>query len=48
MLTVEGYFEKALNSEWRDEALDARYFRKYLSYDDLLFFEYVQHLMEIP
>ena len=24
MLTVEGCFETALNSEWRDEALDGR------------------------
>ena len=22
MLTVEGYFETSLNSEWRDQALD--------------------------
>ena len=39
MLTVEGCFETALNSEWLDQALGGRCFRKYISYDDLLFFE---------
>ena len=39
MLTFEGCFETALNSEWRDQALDGRLFRTYISYDDLLFFE---------
>ena len=48
MLTVEGCFETPLNSEWRDQALDCREYRKYISYDDLLFFENVQNLMEIP
>ena len=48
MLTVEGYFETALNSEWRDQALDGRHFWKYISYEDLLFLENVQNLMELP
>ena len=48
MLTVEGCFETALNSEWRDQALDGRYFWKYIRYEDLLFLENVQNLMEIP
>ena len=48
MLTIEGCFEKALNSEWPDQALDGRYFRKYISYEDLLFLKNVQNLMEIP
>ena len=48
MLTAEGYFETALNSEWRDQALDGRYFWKYISYEDLLFLENIQSLMEIP
>ena len=48
MLTVEGCFETALNSEWRDEALDRRSFRKYISHDDLIFFKNVQNLKEIP
>ena len=48
MFTVEGCFETALNSERRDQALDGRYFRKYISYDDLLFVAYDQNFMEIP
>ena len=48
MLTVEGCFERALNSEWRDQALDGRYYQKDISYDDLLFFENVENLMEVP
>ena len=48
MLTVEGCFETALNNEWRDQALHGRSFRKDISYDDLLFFENVQSLMENP
>ena len=48
MLTDEGCFEMALISEWRDQALDGHSFRKYITYDDLLFFENVQKLMEIP
>ena len=48
MLTVEGCFDRALNSERRDQALHGRYFGKYLSYQDLLFFENVQNLREIP
>ena len=47
MLTVEGCFETAVNSEWRDEALDGRQFGKYISYEDPLFFENVQNLMEL-
>ena len=41
MLTVEECLETALNSEWRDQALDGCEFRKYISYDDLLFSENV-------
>ena len=48
MLTVEGSFETSLNSEWRDQALDGHLFRKDFSYDDLLFLENVQNLMDIP
>ena len=48
MWTVERYFEPPPNSELRDEALDGPYYRKYITYDDLLLFEYVQTLMEIP
>ena len=47
MLTVEGCFEAALNSECRDQPLDGREFWKYISYDNFLFFENVQNLMEI-
>ena len=47
MLTVEGCFETALNNEWRDQVLHGRSFRKYITYQDLLFFENVQNLMEI-
>ena len=38
MLTVEGCFEMALNSEWRDQAFDGRLFQKNISYDNLVFF----------
>ena len=48
MLTVERCFETSLNSEWRDEALEGRLFRKDISYDDVVCFENVQNLMEIP
>ena len=48
MLTVKGCFETALNSEWRDQVLDDRYFRKYMSCDDPVFLENVQNLVEIP
>ena len=48
MLTVQGCFDTALKSEWRDKALDGRYFPKYMSSEDVLFFENVQNLMEIP
>ena len=48
MLIVEGCFETALNSEWRDEGLDGPYFRKYISCDDPLFFENVPNFMQIP
>ena len=48
MLTVEGCFETPPNSEWRDQVLHGCKFRKYISYDDLLFFETVQNLMENP
>ena len=48
MLTVKGCVETALNSERGDQALDGRKFAKYISYEDLLFFENVQNLMEIP
>ena len=48
MLTVEGCFETALKSEWRDQALHGCKFREYISYDDLLFLENVQTLKEIP
>ena len=37
-MTVEGYFERALNSEWCDQALDDHYVREHISYDDLVFF----------
>ena len=37
MLNVEGCFETPLNSEWRDQALDGRYFWKYISDEDLFF-----------
>ena len=36
MLTAEGCFETALNSEWRDQVLDGRLYRKYISYGDLV------------
>ena len=48
MLTVERCFETVLSNEWRDQALHCRLFRKYITYEDLLFFENVQNLMEIP
>ena len=48
MLTVEGRFETALNSEQRDQASDGRYFRKQISYDDVVVFFYYQNFMEIP
>ena len=44
MFTVEGSFETALNSEWRDQALHGRKFGKHISYDYLLLFENVQNL----
>ena len=49
MLIVEGCFETALSSEWREQVLDGRYFQKYNSYDNFFgLFENVQNLMEIP
>ena len=48
MLTVEECFETPLNSEWREQALDGREFWKYISYDDLLYFENIPNLIEIP
>ena len=48
MLTVEGCFEMALNSEWRDQAWDGPYFRKYITYDDLLLFLNVYNFIEVP
>ena len=39
MLTAEGYFEMAVNSEWREQALDGRWYRKYSSYEDFLFLQ---------
>ena len=47
MLTVEGFFDMALNSEWRDQALDGCQFPKDITYDDLVFFENIQNLMDI-
>ena len=38
MLTVEGCSDTVLFSELSNQVLDTRYFRKYISYDDLLFF----------
>ena len=48
MLTVERCFDTAVNSEWREQALDGRQFGIHISYDDPLFFENVHNLMEIP
>ena len=45
MLTVEGCSETVLFGEWSDQVWDSRKFWKYISYDDLLFFENVENLM---
>ena len=45
MLTVEGYSETAIFREWCIQVFDSLYFGKYISYDDLLFFENVSNLM---
>ena len=45
MLTVEGYSETALFGEWSNQVFDSLEVRKYISYDDLPFFENVQNFM---
>ena len=41
MLTVEGCYDTALFSEWFNQVFDSLQFQKYMSYNDLQFFENV-------
>ena len=48
MLTLKGSSETPPFREWSHELFDNLYFRKYISYDDFLFFENVSNLIDIP
>ena len=48
MLTVEGCSDTALFTEWSNQLLESHQFRKYISYDDLLVFENIKNLMDVP
>ena len=45
MLPVERSSETGLLREWSIEVFDNLYFRKHISYDDLLFLENLSNLM---
>ena len=48
MLTLKGSSETPPFREWSHELFDNLYFRKYISYDDFLFFENVSNLIDTP
>ena len=48
IFTLEECSDNVIFSEWSNQALDSRSFRKYIGYDNLLFLENVWNLIEIP